>query len=89
MTIFLYYVWLSPAVTWGRQTWDEVKKDGKARFMFHGMRKYCFAERAGVRLIEMEADFASNLPEATKHSSGMTFNLRLSLVCKGLVYRLI
>ncbi|KAJ9416708.1 hypothetical protein QL093DRAFT_2445192, partial [Fusarium oxysporum] len=56
--------------------------------MFHGMRKYCFAERAGVQLIEMEADFASDLPEATKHSSGMTFKLRLSLMCKGLVCRL-
>lgn len=53
------------------------------------MRKYCFTERAGARLIEMEADFASDLPEATKHSSGMTLNLRLSLMCKGLVCRLI
>ncbi|KAF4423715.1 acetoacetate decarboxylase [Fusarium austroafricanum] len=51
-----------PAITWGRETWGEVKKDGKARLMSNGTRKYGYAERAGVRLIEMDVDFSGNQP---------------------------
>lgn len=51
-----------PAITWGRETWGEVKKEGKARLMSNGTRKYAYSERAGVRLIEMDADFAGCEP---------------------------
>ncbi|KAL0933306.1 uncharacterized protein CTRU02_212269 [Colletotrichum truncatum] len=51
----------SAAITWGRETWGEVKRDGKARLHSCGTLKSAFAERLGVRLIEIEADFTTPL----------------------------
>lgn len=53
------------AITWGRETWGEIKKDGKPRLFGNGNRKYGYCERRGVRLIEMEAEFTDFLEPNT------------------------
>lgn len=50
------------AITWGRETWGEVKREGSARLHWNGKRLSAFAERKGVRLIELEAEFTQELP---------------------------
>ncbi|KAF4416001.1 acetoacetate decarboxylase [Fusarium acutatum] len=65
-----------PAITWGREAWVEVKKDGKDRLMSNGTRKYGFAERAGVRLIEMEADFDGDQPDGPETLEWYDFEVK-------------
>jgi hypothetical protein len=50
------------AITWGRETWGEVKREGSARLHWNGNRLSAFAERKCVRLIEFEKTFTQNLP---------------------------
>jgi acetoacetate decarboxylase len=50
------------AITWGRESWGEIKKQGKPRLFCSGTRRYGHCERRGTRLIEMEADFTEELP---------------------------
>lgn len=45
------------AITWGRESWGEVKKPGKPRLFSSGSHKYAYCERNGVRLIELEGEF--------------------------------
>lgn len=42
-------------VVWGREVWGEVKKHGRAAVHKDGNRYYAYAERNGVRLMEIDA----------------------------------
>jgi len=48
-------------VTIGRELWGEPKKRGTAHFYRDGNDVYAFGERNGVRLIEIEGSFGSDL----------------------------
>lgn len=50
------------SVTWGREVWGEAKKTGKCRLWRSGDWRYAYAERNGVRLIEVQAKFCEDLP---------------------------
>ncbi|KAH0333460.1 hypothetical protein KCU81_g9855, partial [Aureobasidium melanogenum] len=50
-------------VTWGREVWGETKKTGITRLYRSGNHRYAYAERNGVRLIEIEGEFGDDLPE--------------------------
>lgn len=45
-------------VVWGREVWGEVKKHGRAAVHKDGDRYYAYAERNGVRLMEIDATLA-------------------------------
>jgi acetoacetate decarboxylase len=45
------------AITWGRETWGEIKKEGKIQLTSRGAQRMGYMERHGVRLIELEAEF--------------------------------
>ncbi|OJJ06543.1 hypothetical protein ASPVEDRAFT_328208 [Aspergillus versicolor CBS 583.65] len=45
------------AITWGRETWGEVKKQGMVKLSSHERKKSGYMERDGLRLIEIEAEF--------------------------------
>ncbi|KAH6687426.1 hypothetical protein F5X68DRAFT_231894 [Plectosphaerella plurivora] len=49
-------------VTWGREVWGECKKTGTCRMWRSGNHRYAYAERNGVRLIELEGEFGDDLP---------------------------
>lgn len=49
-------------IMWGRESWGEVKKRGKPRLFCSGRRRYGYCERRGVRLVELEADFDTDVP---------------------------
>lgn len=55
------------AITWGRETWGEIKKHGKPRLFCNGERRYGYCERRGVRLIEIDAELTEWLePDTTE-----------------------
>ncbi|KAM5342119.1 hypothetical protein ACJ41O_015150 [Fusarium nematophilum] len=49
-------------VTWGREVWGEAKKTGTCRLWRSGDYRYAYAERNGVRLIELQGKFGDDLP---------------------------
>ncbi|KAB2568957.1 hypothetical protein DBV05_g12369 [Lasiodiplodia theobromae] len=49
-------------VTWGREVWGETKKTGTCRLWRSGNYRYAYAERNGVRLIELQGEFGDDLP---------------------------
>lgn len=49
-------------VTWGREVWGETKKTGTTRLWRSGNYRYGYAERNGVRLVEVEMECGDNLP---------------------------
>ncbi|KAI1617147.1 acetoacetate decarboxylase-domain-containing protein [Exophiala viscosa] len=62
------------AITWGRESWGEIKKQGKPRLFRSGTRRRGYCERRGVRLIEMEADFDRDL--ASETSEWLSFEVK-------------
>ncbi|KAM5341310.1 hypothetical protein ACJ41O_014341 [Fusarium nematophilum] len=48
-------------VTWGREVWGEVKKTGICRMWRSGNYRYAYAERGGVRLLELQGEFGRSL----------------------------
>ncbi|KAJ5261381.1 hypothetical protein N7478_011976 [Penicillium angulare] len=48
--------------TWGREVWGEAKKTGATRLWRSGNCRYGFAERNGVRLVEVEMECGDDLP---------------------------
>lgn len=55
-------------VTWGREIWGETKKTAFVKMQRSGNYRYAFAERNGVRLIEIEGEFGDELPPTTTES---------------------
>ncbi|RSL55024.1 hypothetical protein CEP54_009577 [Fusarium duplospermum] len=55
-------------VTWGREVWGEAKKTGTCRFWGSEDWRYAYAERNGVRLIEVQAKFGEDLPPRVRDS---------------------
>jgi acetoacetate decarboxylase len=49
-------------VTWGREVWGECKKTGTCRMYRSGNIRHAYAERGGVRLIELQGEFGDDLP---------------------------
>lgn len=56
-------------VTWGREVWGETKKTGITRLWRSGNYRYGYAERNGVRLIEVEMECGDDLPAETVRGS--------------------
>ncbi|KAL3472831.1 acetoacetate decarboxylase-domain-containing protein [Aspergillus californicus] len=57
-------------VTWGREIWGEVKKTGTSQLYRSGTRRFGYGERKGVRLVELAADFTTDLPPNTEEGLG-------------------
>lgn len=47
------------AITWGRETWGEIKKPGKVRMFGNGKKNYAYCERKGVRLVEVDVELGA------------------------------
>ncbi len=60
-TMLTLYVSGDMPVTIGREMYGEGKKTGNAELYFDGKDAYGFAERNGVRLIEIDAEFGPDL----------------------------
>ncbi|OJJ57265.1 hypothetical protein ASPSYDRAFT_80205 [Aspergillus sydowii CBS 593.65] len=56
-------------VTWGREVWGETKKTGVTRLWRSGNYRYGYAERNGVRLIEVEMECGDELAAETVKGS--------------------
>ncbi|VUC22143.1 unnamed protein product [Clonostachys rosea] len=49
-------------VTWGREVWGETKKTASVKMLRSGNYRYAYAERNGMKLIEIEGEFGDDLP---------------------------
>lgn len=79
-------------VTIGREMWGEGKKTGNARLYVDGHEVYAYAERNGVRLIEIQAELGADLGpaqnnvkdfelKAQPHTTGKGFQNKVVLSC--------
>ena len=57
-------------VTWGREVWGEIKKTGTSQLYRSGTKRYGYGERKGVRLVELAADFTTDLPPNVEECIG-------------------
>ena len=91
-TMLTLFVSGDTPVTIGREMWGEGKKTGTAQLFFDGHEAYGYAERNGVRLIEINAELgpdlgpsrAENLDfelKAQPHTTGRGFQNDVVLSC--------
>ncbi|KAH7007362.1 hypothetical protein EDB80DRAFT_457159 [Ilyonectria destructans] len=71
-------------VTWGREVWGEVKKTGICRIWRSGNYRYAYAERNGVRLIELQGEFGDDLPARTRENTAYEIKAYPHSMGKGL-----
>ncbi|KAH7007370.1 hypothetical protein EDB80DRAFT_684608 [Ilyonectria destructans] len=71
-------------VTWGREVWGECKKTGTCRMWRSGNYRYAYAERNGVRLIELEGEFGDDLPPRERNSCNFEIKAYPHSMGKGL-----
>ncbi|KAK1842596.1 hypothetical protein CCHR01_14783 [Colletotrichum chrysophilum] len=71
-------------VTWGREVWGEVKKTGICRMWRSGSYRYAYAERNGVRLIELVGEFGDDLPARKREATAFEIKAYPHSMGKGL-----